>query len=320
MLFPRRAPRPEVVVAIPDFQTLMRPLLAHLSDGKEHSNQETLQTLAQEFQLTDEELSQRLPSGLQTIFTNRIAWAKSHLKAAGLIESPRRGYYKINPRGMEVLQTNPSRVDLRVLNQYPEYVEFRTPKNEEGKPKSDATSQVTSETDKWTPEDHLEYGYQKIRDQLAIDLLTKVKSGSPEFFEKLVVELLLAMGYGGSRQDAGRTVGRAGDGGIDGVINEDRLGLDVIYVQAKRWEGTVGRPEIQKFAGALQGQRARKGIFITTSDFTKDANDYASMIDSRIVLINGARLSHLMIDHGIGVTRATSYEVKRLDSDYFEES
>ena len=304
---------------IPDFQTLMLPLLAHLSDGKEHPNQETLKNLAEHFRLTDQELTQLLPSGLQPLFTNRIAWAKSHLKAAGLIESPRRGFYKISPRGLEVLRANPSRVDLRVLNQFPEYVEFRTPKNEVGEPKTDAVSQTTSETDKWTPEDHLEYGYQRIRERLASDILTKVKDASPVFFEKLVVELLLAMGYGGSRQDAGRTVGRAGDGGIDGVINEDRLGLDVIYVQAKRWEGTVGRPEIQKFAGALQGQRAKKGIFITTSDFTRDANDYAAMIDSRIVLINGLRLSNLMIDHGVGVTKVASYEVRRLDSDYFEE-
>ena len=206
-----------------------------------------------------------------------------------------------------------------MLNQFPEYVHFRTPKNEAGEPKSDSTPLPASETDKWTPEDHLEYGYQRIREQLAIDLLARVKAASPGFFEKLVVELLLAMGYGGSRQDAGRTVGRGGDGGIDGVINEDRLGLEVIYVQAKRWDGTVGRPEIQKFAGALSGTACKKGIFITTSDFTKDANEYASMIDSRIVLINGVRLSNLMVDHGIGVTRATSYEVKRLDSDYFEE-
>jgi len=306
-------------VSIPDFQTVMLPLLLHLSDGKEHSNQETLKSLAEHFQLTDDELAQRLPSGLQAIFTNRIAWAKSHLKAAGLIESPRRGYYKICPRGLEVLKANPARVDLRMLNQFPEYVEFRTPKDEVGEPKPQTVPQTAAETDKWTPEDHLEYGYQRIREQLAADLLTKVKEGSPAFFEKLVVELLVAMGYGGSRQDAGRTVGKAGDGGIDGVINEDRLGLDVIYIQAKRWEGTVGRPELQKFAGALQGQRAKKGVFMTTSDFTKEANDYAAMIDSRIVLINGVRLCNLMIDHGIGVTRATSYEVKRLDSDYFEE-
>jgi restriction system protein len=303
---------------IPDFQTVMLPLLRHLSDGKEHSNQDTLKSLAEHFQLSADELAQLLPSGVQPVFTNRVAWAKTHMKAAGLIESPRRGYYKIHPRGLEVLKTNPVRVDLRLLSQFPEYIEFRKPKNEIGEAKPETGLQAVRETDEWTPEEHLEYGHQRIREQLAADLLGKVKDASPAFFEKLVVELLLAMGYGGSRQDAGRTVGRAGDGGIDGVINEDRLGLDVIYIQAKRWEGTVSRPEIQKFAGALQGQRAKKGIFITTSDFSKEANDYAAMIDSRIVLINGSRLANLMIDHGIGVTRAASYEVKRLDSDYFE--
>jgi len=245
-------------VAIPDFQSVMRPLLVHLSDGKEHSNQETLKNLAEHFQLSDEELAQLLPSGLQAVFTNRIAWAKSHLKAAGLIESARRGYYKISPRGLDVLKANPARVDLRVLNQFPEYVEFRTPKNEIGEPKPETVPQTLPETDKWTPEDHLEYGYQRIRQQLATELLTKIKDSSPTFFERLVVELLVAMGYGGSRQDAGRTVGRAGDGGIDGVINEDRLGLDVIYIQAKGWDGTVGRPEIQKFAGALRDSAPKK--------------------------------------------------------------
>jgi restriction system protein len=307
-------------MAIPDFQTVMLPLLVHLRDGQEQSNQETLKTLAEQFRLTEEERAQLLPSGQQPIFTNRVAWAKSHLKAAGLIESPRRGYYKICPRGIEVLQTNPGRVDLRLLSQFPEYLEFRKAKREVGTVGPEPTLVPEGEGDELTPEEHLEYGHQRIREQLAADLLQKVKEASPAFFEKLVVELLLTMGYGGSRQDAGKTVGRAGDGGIDGVINEDRLGLDVIYIQAKRWEGTVGRPEIQKFAGALQGQRARKGIFITTADFTKEAEDYVAMIDSRIVLVNGARLANLMMDHGVGVTKVAAYEVKRIDSDYFEES
>jgi restriction system protein len=307
-------------MAIPDFQTAMLPILVHLRDGQEHANQETLNTLAEQFRLTEEEREQLLPSGQQPLFTNRVAWAKSHLKAAGLIESPRRGYYKICPRGLEVLQKNPERVDLRLLSQFPEYLEFRKTKREASAAGSGPTLLPGGESDKLTPEEHLEHGYQRIREQLAADLLQKAKAASPAFFEKLVVELLLNMGYGGSRQDAGKTVGRAGDGGIDGVINEDRLGLDVIYIQAKRWEGTVGRPEIQKFAGALQGQRAKKGIFITTSDFTKEAEDYAAMIDSRIVLVNGVRLANLMMDHGVGVTKAAAYEVKRIDSDYFEES
>lgn len=307
-------------MAIPDFQTVMLPLLVHMRDGQEHSNQETLNVLAEQFRLTEEECTQLLPSGQQPTFTNRVAWAKSHLKAAGLIESPRRGYYTICPRGVEVLRTNPERVDLRFLSQFPEYQEFRKTHREAGAAGPRPTSIPEGERDEWTPAEHLEYGHQRIREQLAVDLLQKVKEVSPAFFEKLVVELLLTLGYGGSRLDAGKTIGRAGDGGIDGVINEDRLGLDVIYIQAKRWEGTVGRPEIQKFAGALQGQRAKKGIFITTSDFTKEAEDYAARIDNRIVLMNGARLVHLMMDHGVGVTKVASYEVKRIDSDYFEES
>ncbi len=168
-----------------------------------------------------------------------------------------------------------------------------------------------------TPEDHIALGYQQIREALAADLLRSIKECAPDFFEQLVVDLLLAMGYGGSRQDAGQAVGRGGDGGIDGIIKEDRLGLDAIYIQAKRWEGVVGRPEIQKFAGALQGQRARKGIFLTTSSYTKEAREFAASIDSKIILIDGEALASLMIDYGVGVTDVASYLVKRVDSDYF---
>lgn len=299
---------------IPDFQSLMLPLLRHLEDGRERSNQETLEALAEEFGLSQQEREELLPSGRQPIFTNRVAWAKVHLKAARLIESTTRGVYKITPRGLELLSQNPDRVDLRLLKSFPEYQDWRTPK-----PDGEADKPLKEE-DALTPEEHLEYGYQKLRDDLASELLRRVKESSPAFFERLVVELLVAMGYGGSRRDAGRTLGRSGDGGVDGVIKEDRLGLDVIYLQAKRWDATVGRPEVQKFAGALQGQRAKKGVFITTSDFSKDAEDYAASIDSRIVLINGSRLATLMIDHGVGVTHAASYEIRRIDSDYFEQS
>jgi restriction system protein len=247
-------------MAIPDFQTIMLPLLRHLEDGRERGNQDTLDHLARHFSLTDDELAQLLPSGRARLFVNRVAWAKTHLKASGLLDSPRRGFYKITPRGREVLKTNPDRVDLRLLRTFPEYQEFRTSKREgtlEG-----ATGGVeTKDQDQLTPEEHLEYGYQRVREDLAAEILRRVKEASPGFFERVVVELLLAMGYGGSRHDAGSTVGRSGDGGVDGVIKEDRLGLDVIYVQAKRWDTTVGRPEIQKFAGALQGQRAKKGVF-----------------------------------------------------------
>lgn len=305
---------------IPDFQTVMLPLLVHLRDDREHANADTLDALALHFSLTEDERTQLLPSGRQSIFINRVAWAKSHLKAAGLIESPRRGFYKIASRGIDVLNTKPNRVDLRLLKQFPEYIEFRKTKREVGSLQPSPALDAVGEADELTPEEHLEYGNQRVREQLAADLLEKLKAASPSFLEKVVVELLVAMGYGGSRQDAGQTVGRAADGGIDGVIKEDRLGLDVLYIQAKRWNGVVGRPDIQKFAGALQGQRAKKGVFITTSDFTKEAVDYAAMIDSRIVLIGGSRLANLMIDHGLGVTTVASYEVKRMDSDYFEES
>lgn len=304
---------------IPDFQTIMLPLLRHLDDGRERANQETLNVLAQEFGLTDEERSNLLPSGRVPVFTNRVAWAKTHLKGAGLLESPRRAFYRITARGHEVLKGNPARVDLRLLRTFPEYQEFRSPKRELGSKDSLIDAGTREEQDELTPEEHLEYGYQKVREDLVAELLHRIKEASPAFFERVVVEVLVSMGYGGSRQDAGSTVGRSGDGGIDGVIKEDRLGLDVIYVQAKRWDSTVGRPEIQKFAGALQGQRAKKGVFITTSDFSRDAEDYAARIDTRIVLINGATLAKLMMDYGVGVTTVASYEVRRVDSDYFDE-
>ncbi len=305
---------------IPDFQGLMLPLLRHLGDGRERSNQETLEALAQEFGLSEQEREELLPSGRQPVFTNRVAWAKVHMKAAQLIESPRRGIYKITPRGLEILRRNPQRVDLRLLRSFPEYQEWRaaTPEAEADKPAASAV--VLKDEDTLTPEEHLEYGYQKLREDLASELLRRVKQSSPAFFERLVIDLLVAMGYGGSQRDAARTLGKSGDGGVDGVIKEDRLGLDVIYVQAKRWDGTVGRPEVQKFAGALQGQRAKKGVFITTGEFSKDAENYAASIDSQIILIDGSRLAALMIDYGVGVTHVASYDVRRIDSDYFEVS
>ena len=296
---------------IPDFQTLMLPLLRYLADGAERNNQETIDALAEEFDLTDAERAKLLPSGKQTVFRNRVAWAKSHFKRAGLIDSPRRGVYRITDPGREVLATNLQRIDLRFLDQFPGHREFRASARTEIAPG------VTAQADEMTPEEHIALGYQQIRDELGADLLRRIKECPPEFFEQLVVDLLLAMGYGGSRQDAGKAVGRSGDGGIDGIIKEDRLGLDAIYIQAKRWENVVGRPEIQKFAGALQGQRARKGILITTSSLTKEAREFVSAIENRIVLIDGRMLAGLMIDHGIGVSEVGTYVVKRVDSDYF---
>jgi len=285
-----------------------------LEDGSECGTQDTLDALAARLGLTEADVTQPMPSRKAPLFTNRVAWAKLHLKRAGLIESPRRGVYRITERGREVLRTPPERVTLAYLAQFPEYAEFRA--RSRASDDGGATPDVNQDEDR-TPEEHIDYGYSRLRAALADEILNTIAQMPPAFFERLVVDLLVAMGYGGSQRDAGRAVGPGADEGIDGVIKEDRLGLETIYLQAKRWQATVGRPEIQRFAGALQGQRARKGIFITTSDFSKEAEAYAASIQSTIVLINGAQLAELMIDHGIGVTLVNTYDIKRLDSDYF---
>lgn len=297
---------------IPDFQTIMLPLLRCFDNGQEHSTQELIETLAKEFSLLEEELNALLPSGKQTIFYNRVGWARTYLTKAGLLEMSRRSYYRITERGRQVLTSNPSRIDMKFLEQFPEYIEFR--ERESGRRRSKET---TDEEGEKTPEEILEDAYEEIRDGLAQELLILVKQGTPSFFERLVVELLVKMGYGGSRRDAARAVGQVGDEGIDGIIDEDRLGLDTIYIQAKKWDNVVGRPEIQKFVGALMGKRAKKGIFITTSSFSADAVNYVSSIDAKIVLIDGKRLADLMIDYDVGVTSVTTYQLKRIDSDYF---
>jgi len=301
---------------IPDYQTLMLPLLQFASDDADHTSREAVDALAAEFKLTQEERSQLLASGQQAVFNNRIGWANSYLKKAGLLASPRRGTLRITARGLQVLSEKPSRIDVKFLDRFPEFFEFRNA-SRVAKPAGFTEPNVTS-TDQ-TPEESLELAHQSIRLGLAQDILARILSCSPAFFERLVVELLVKMGYGGSRQDAGERVGKSGDGGIDGIIKEDRLGLDTIYLQAKRWQGSVGRPEIQKFVGALQGQRARKGVFITTSFYTSEAIDYVSRIDTKVVLIDGQMLAGLMMDFDVGVSVAATYMVKRIDSDYFEE-
>ncbi len=294
----------------------MRPLLQFAADGNDHSIRDTLDQLATEFNLSNDERQELLPSGRGEIFTNRAAWAKTHLRMAGLIEAPTRGIFRITDRGRHVLREHPQRVDLRILREQPGYLEARDTKKEKGGSK---ISENESQDGAQTPEEQIEFASVALRENLGEEMLAKMKSASPSFFERLVVELLVRMGYGGTLKDAGRAIGRSGDEGIDGIIKEDRLGLDVIYIQAKKWEATVGRPEIQKFAGALQGFRAKKGIFITTSDFSKEAKEYASRIDSRIVLIDGETLWNLMIDFGLGVSTVASYEVKKIDNDYFDE-
>jgi restriction system protein len=300
-------------MSIPDYKAIMLPLLRHLADRQEKSSQETFKALSEIFELSEKEKNELLPSGNQPIFMNRIGWAKTYLKKAGLIESPKRGEYKITERGLGTLKNNVKEIDNKYLSQFPEFVDFIKTKVV----KQDSIEEYIDIENAKTPDENIDYNYQKIRNALANDVLDKIKQCSSYFFEKLVVDLLLKIGYGGSRQDAGKIIGKSADGGIDGIIKEDKLGLDTIYIQAKRWDGTIGRPEIQKFAGALQGQRARKGVFITTSKFTKEAIDFASMIENKIILIDGDTLSNLMIDYDIAVSIVNTYLIKRIDSDYF---
>lgn len=301
-------------MAIPDYQSVMLPLLRFAADKQEHSLREAVDSLAIGFELSQDELKELLPSGQQEIFVNRVSWARTYMKKAGLLETTRRAHFQITARGLEVLAHAPGQIDVKFLDQFDEFKEFRSLKRPRAE---DACSQ--DDISENTPEEALETAYKRLRDTLASDLIQQLKASSPGLFEKIVVELLVKMGYGGSRQDAGKAIGRSGDEGIDGIIKEDRLGLDIIYIQAKRWDGTVGRPEVQKFAGALQGQRARKGIMITTSAFSKEAHDYASRIENKIVLIDGEQLAQLMIDHGLGVSPVAIFEVKKIDSDYFSE-
>lgn len=298
-------------MAIPDFQSLMLPLMELIADGQPHEVRVATDRLGQKFQLTPAEWQEMLPSGRAPLFYNRLAWAKTHLKKAGLIDQPKRGVIVISDRGKQVLAKKPVRIDIRLLQTFPEY---RQPLAGSA---PEPLSVVDTPTSALSPEETLEDAFLVIRRALANDVLANVKQCDPQFFESLVVKLLLRMGYGGSREEAGQTVGRSGDGGIDGIINEDRLGLDAIYLQAKRWEGVVGRPEIMKFVGALAGQRANKGVFITTSWFTQEAKDYASTSQYKVVLIDGARLADLMIEHDLGVSVAATYQLKRIDSDFF---
>jgi restriction system protein len=298
-------------MAVPGFQKFMLPLLEVVNDGKDYSQDDVIDSLASRANLSQEEKNEILPSGMQTRFENRVGWARTHLKKAGLIESTGRGRFRITQRGLEILKSKPATIDLKFLMRFPEFVEFRNISKQENRQdeRDDESNQ--------TPEEILESSYQNLRQDLATDLVERIKQCSPRFFERLVVDLLVAMGYGGSRKDAGQAIGQSGDGGIDGIIKEDRLGLDAVYIQAKRWDSTVGRPTVQAFAGSLEGQRARKGVLITTSQFSQDARDYVSRIEKKIVLIDGAELTQLMIDHNVGVAEVANYTVKKIDLDYF---
>ncbi len=302
-------------MAVPDFQSFFKPLLEVASDGAEHSIREAREKIIEKMGLSESDLSERLPSGTQTKFDNRTAWAKSYFIQAKVLDATKRGHFKITERGRDLLSKGLPKIDVKVLSQYSEFSEFHSSGSENHQSSVEELPTSTSKT----PEEILQAAYKSIRLDLAAELLSRVKANTPKFFENLVVDLMLAMGYGGSRSDAGKAIGESGDEGIDGIINEDRLGLDVIYIQAKRWEGTVGRPEIQKFVGALHGKRAKKGVFITTGRFSDDAIEYVDSIDPKVVLIDGRTLSNLMIDFNLGATSLANYEVKRVDSDYFGE-
>jgi restriction system protein len=300
---------------IPDYQTLMLPLLKAVSDGNEYKFSDVVEILANQFKLTKDERKGLLPSGQTFLFSNRVGWARVYLKKAGLLNAPKRGFISISKRGRQTLKENLSEITVQYLNRFEEFVQFKLSKDENNV----VSATEIEESKKQTPEELIEYGYKSIRKSIEQEIISRLKSVSPTFFEKIVVELLVKMGYGGSIQDAGQAIGKGGDEGIDGIIKEDKLGLDVIYVQAKRWEGVVGRPEIQKFVGALAGQRAKKGVFITTSHYTGEAIAYAKKMDVKIILIDGEDLAQHMIDYNLGVSIQSTYEIKKIDSDYFEE-
>lgn len=305
-------------MAIPDFQTLMRPLLELHEDGKEHLNRDLVNTLAGQFSLTEEERREMLPSGRAKMFDNRVGWAKTYISTAGLIEAPRRAVSIITEKGRRALVEYPKAINLRVLaklNGTKAVGETKRGIKSVSEPAANESAEGYE-----TPEEAFENAYLKLRTDVEREIVAKLLANPPDFLERVIIDLIVRMGYGGNRKDAGEAIGRSGDEGIDGIIKEDPLGLDIIYLQAKRYEGTVGRPEIQKFAGALQGQRAKKGIFITTSSYSKEAKEFAAKIDTKIILIDGPMLAKLMFDHGIGVSVNSVYEVKKIDTDYFDES
>jgi restriction system protein len=303
---------------IPDYQTIMLPMLQMLSDRKERLVKDIVELLANQFGLTEEERSELLPSGQTFLFGNRVGWARTYLKKAGLVESPKRGGLIITERGLTILKQKPKKIDVSLLKQFPEFLDFQNIKKEDT-----IASNSTSKTDEISSETPLELidnAYQKIRQSLVSELLERIKKLSPLFFERLVLDLLIKMGYGGTIKDAGKATKLTNDEGIDGIIKEDKLGLDFIYIQAKRWTDTsVGRPDIQSFVGALDGQRATKGIFITTSTFASTATEYVKTISKKVILIDGQQLAGFMIDYGLGVSTIQTFEIKRIDSDYFEE-
>lgn len=305
-------------MAVPAFKEFLLPTLKRYGDSSEHTLGELLKSLGDDFGLSDTDRAEMLESGMQTRLHNRVAWAHVYLAKAKLLDRVARSRYRITEKGKKLLVSKPVEITPAFLrDNYPEFRDFASSASRATE--GDTGASPPNDESASTPEERLEAGYQTLRLQLAQQLLDRIKTCSPAFFERLVIDLLVAMGYGGSRIDAGKAVGRVGDGGIDGIIKEDRLGLDAIYIQAKRWESSVGRPIVQAFVGALAGRKANKGVLITTSLFTQDAKAYVDGISQKVTLIDGAQLAEFMIDSGVGVTPAATYSVKRVDSDYFEE-
>lgn len=294
---------------MPDFQSMMLPSLEIASDGEIHTTNDVANRLAEHFGVAESKRRELLPSGRQSRFDNRVGWAVTYLKKAQLLESAGRGKFRITERGMNVVKDPPQEININFLRRFPEFREFKAGSGEREEEKQEPE----------TPEEILEQTYQSLRGKLRKELLNQVLEGSSTFFERLVLDVLVAMGYGGSRKEAAQAIGGTGDGGIDGIIKQDRLGLDVVYVQAKRWQGSVGRPVVQAFTGSLEGRRANKGVLITTSKFSSDAEDFVKRIGKKIVLIDGEQLADLMIEHKVGVADVATYEVSRIDLDYFTE-
>lgn len=304
---------------IPKYDELTWPILQILKDGQPHSTHDLAKALSDQFGLSEEERSARLPSGVQTYMLNRTGWAGFHLDRAGLVARPKRGRWQITPEGLKVASSQARKLDRQALSEFPAFADYLTSLRAGNNHEPEVEPAQPADTDT-PPEEQIASAFKALRADLKQDLLGMVRRMDPIRFERLVLDLLLAMGYGGSREEAASMTKVSNDEGIDGVINEDRLGLDVIYVQAKRWQNTVGRREIQGFVGALAGQQAHKGIFITTSDFAETARTYAKTIPQKVILLDGDRLADLMIQHNIGVSLSHSYEIKKIDSDYFEET
>lgn len=306
-------------MSVPNFQSFMKPLLQVLADGHVVRLKDIDSNVYQQLDLTPEQLKLRIPSGNQTYAYHRLGWAKTYLVQAGLIEQPKRAFCKITDLGTTAL-TSGHEINNQYLDQFQAFQAFKV-RNNKGDAKATSTQELTSSNNnEQTPQETLETAFETINSALTADILDSVLKASPEFFENLVVDLMVAMGYGGSRKDAGQATQYTQDGGIDGIIKEDKLGLEMIYLQAKRYTNkTVGRPDLQAFAGALDMHRAKKGVFITTSRFSKEAQEFAGMIEKRIVLVDGERLTELMLEHNLGVTTKQVFEIKTLDTDYFSE-